>query len=95
MDCAEVVSSGHALRRTFERAIGEEAVREVVRSGREIASYPDDRPYPSILLLGFDGERPLHVVVGVVAEQKRCVVITCYEPSPDLWDEHFTRRRTT
>ncbi len=94
MDCAEIVFSGHAIRHMFERAIEEAAILEVVRTGRRIASYPDDTPYPSVLLLGFDGERPLHVVVGIVAEQQRCVVVTCYEPSPDLWDEHFTQRRT-
>ncbi len=43
--------SGHALRQMFERAITSEDVRAVIEEGEVIGSYPDDRPYPSELLL--------------------------------------------
>lgn len=47
MDCAEVVFSGHAIRRMFERTLGRDAILDVVWGGEVIAEYPDDRPYPS------------------------------------------------
>jgi hypothetical protein len=35
-----------------ERGIREEDVARAISEGREIESYPDDKPYPSRLLLG-------------------------------------------
>jgi len=33
--------------------------------GEEVAAYPDDRPYPSYLVLYYINQRPIHVVVAV------------------------------
>lgn len=43
----------HAVQRMAERGIREEDVARVVAEGKEIESYPDDKPYPSRLLLGW------------------------------------------
>jgi len=75
----------HALQRMFERRITEEDVRYVLETGETVEDYPDDRPYPSRLILGWRGERPLHVVV---ADD-----VTVYEPDTNLWEEGFRRRR--
>ncbi len=83
----------HAVRRMFERAITEEDVRKVLDEGEEIAGYPDDNPYPSRLLLGWRGERPLHVVAAYNAQDDETIVITVYEPDPTLWEDGFKRRR--
>lgn len=64
MDCAEVIFSGHAIRRMFERSLGRDAILEAVRGGEVIAEYPDDSPYPSCLVLGFVAGGPIHVVVA-------------------------------
>jgi len=42
----------HAVRRMFRRAISVEDVRRVLADGETIEDYPDDKPYPSRLLLG-------------------------------------------
>jgi len=63
--CKTVVFTGHAMRRMFERDISPDQVEQAVSAGEMIASYPDDRPYPSYLILGFVDELPLHVVVGL------------------------------
>ena len=84
----------HAVRRMFERGISESEVREVLEGGEEIASYPDDRPYRSRLLLGWRGERPLHVVAAYNAQKEEEIVITVYEPDAALWEEGFKRRRS-
>ncbi len=53
MDCQQVVFSGHAIQRMFERAVGRDDVLAVIAQGETIAEYADDKPYPSRLLLGF------------------------------------------
>lgn len=82
----------HALERMFQRGITPEDVREVLKAGATIESYPDDRPYPSRLVLGWRDERPLHVVVADDDEGDRTIVISAYEPEPDRWDDRFERR---
>lgn len=84
----------HAVRRMFERGISEAQVREVLESGEEITAYPDDKPYPSRLLLGWRGERPLHVVAAYNARDDEEIVITVYEPEAALWEDGFKRRRS-
>jgi Domain of unknown function (DUF4258) len=83
----------HAVQRMFRRRIGADEVRAVIEAGEVIASYPDDTPYPSRLVLGWSGSRPLHVVVADNAADRELIVITVYEPDPALWDETFRRRR--
>ena len=57
MDCSHLLFSGHAVRRMFQRGIKQQDITEIVAAGEIIASYPDDQPHPSFLLLGFSGER--------------------------------------
>jgi len=95
MECRALVFSGHAVQRMFERGIDEAHVRQVVISGEVIADYPDDSPYPSRLLLGFVGERPLHVVLAIDSAGERCYVITVYEPDPTQWEAGYRVRRRT
>ena len=84
----------HAVRRMFERGISEAQVRQVLEGGEEITAYPDDKPYPSRLLLGWQGGRPLHVVAAYNTRDDEEIVITVYEPEAALWEDGFKRRRT-
>jgi hypothetical protein len=93
MDCTQVVFTGHAVRKMFQREISRDEVIGVIRDGETIAEYPDDRPFASRLLLGFSASRPIHVVVGVDDAADTCYVITAYDPDPRLWDTEFKRRR--
>jgi hypothetical protein len=78
----------------FERGISSEEVRHVLETGSTIESYPEDLPYPSRLVLGFVGQRPLHVVVADDEKEGQTIVITAYEPEPGSWDETFRKRST-
>ena len=89
----KVVYRVHAVSRMFERGIAEAEVQKVLSEGEEIATYPDDLPYPSRLLLGRHGDRPLHVVVAYNARDDEQIVITVYEPDPGQWDDGFRRRK--
>lgn len=82
----------HAVQRMAERGIREEDVARVIVEGKEIESYPDDRPYPSRLLLGWIERRPIHVVTA--AAEDAIIIITVYEPDPALWEPGFERRKT-
>jgi len=84
----------HALNRIFERGITVEDVRSVVTNGEAIQSYPDDKPYPSRLVLGWRAERPIHVVVAEDSEADILIVVTAYEPDPAQWDAGFKRKVT-
>ena len=83
----------HALLRMFERRISINDVNAVVGRGETIEDYPDDKPYPSRLLLGWRGARPLHVVVADNLSENELIVITAYEPDPELWEADFRRRK--
>jgi len=95
MECREVIFTGHALRRMFERGINVDDVLAVVASGETIADYPTDIPYPSCLLLGFVKSHPIHVVVARDTVKMTCHIITAYPPDPSQWQADFKTRRST
>jgi hypothetical protein len=84
--------STHALKSMISRVIKPEDVKQVIESGETIASYPSDKPYSSSLLLKFVENRPLHVVVAYNDLDQSCIIITCYEPDPSLWDTDFKNK---
>jgi len=93
MDCRGVRFTRHAFERMFRRRITPNDVRGIIAQGEVIASYPDDTPYPSILMLGFTMGKPLHVVVARDLASHTCYVVTAYRPDPNIWGQNFTTRR--
>jgi len=83
----------HAVQRMAERAIATAEVRHALDTGEVVAHYPDDTPYPSRLVLGWIGTRPVHVVAAADTDDQLTVVITVYEPDPELWETGFKTRR--
>ena len=83
----------HAIRRMLQRDISEEMVREALKIGKVIESYPKDKPYPSYLVLHWSAHRPIHVVAADNMVEKETIVITVYEPEPAQWDSKFERRK--
>ena len=88
-----LVLTGHALQQMFVRGINPGDVRTVVDSAEIVADYADDQPYPSRLLLGWVGDRPLHVVLAYDQTTLTGYVVTAYWPDPALWEEDFKNRR--
>lgn len=61
-------------------------ISEAVCEGKLIEEYVDDKPYPSILIYGrTQGERSLHIVCAFDEKEKLAIVITAYQPNPELW----------
>jgi hypothetical protein len=78
----------------FERRITEDDVQHIVAIADTIEAYPNDSPYPSRLILGWRGTRPLHIVVADNVKDDEVVIITVYEPDPAQWSPDFRRRET-
>lgn len=93
MECSAVRFTGHAFERLFSRAILPDSVLRIIQEGEMIASYPDDTPFPSVLILGFEKRAPIHVVVAKKPGTGTCFVVTVYRPDPDLWSNDFKTRR--
>ncbi len=93
MDFDQLVFTGHAAKRIFERGILTAEIRQVLTSGEVIADYPNDTPYPSCLMLGWIGSRPLHVVAALDGATRTCYVVTAYVPDPAQWTPDFRLRR--
>ena len=95
MSDSRLIFRTHALERMFQRSISEQDVRHVLLKGKTIEMYPDDYPYPSRLVLGWRGSRPIHVVVADNEAHQQTIVITVYEPDLIHWESDFERRRRT
>ena len=78
----------------FERGISITTVESVVKQGEIIKSYPDDRPYPSYLLLSFENNQPIHVVVAKRENSNTCLIVTAYIPHNYLWYGDFKNRKS-
>ncbi len=91
--CSTVTFSGHAVTRMFERNITKEEVMKAIALGEVIRFYPDDRPYPSCLLLWKGQGRVLHVVLARDEDTGACYIITVYQPSLEIWDSDYRNRR--
>ena len=89
----QVLFRVHAIARMFQYSVSEEDVRQILLAGEVIQQYLEDRPYPSRLVLGWHGSRPIHVVAAYNVDDRETIVITVYEPDPDQWEPDFRRKR--
>lgn len=93
LECKNYRFTRHAVFKMFERNIAKDQAKTAVQKGEVIQTYPDDRPYPSKLMLYFIDNRPLHVVVAFDSDSGNCIIITVYEPSPKLWKKDYKTRK--
>jgi len=84
----------HALIRCVERQIKMQEVEEALWNSEIIASYPEDIPLKSYLLLGFtQNKRPLHIVAAIDEDAQLVWIITAYEPDKTRWNDSLTERK--
>ncbi len=76
-----------------ERQIGRSDVFHVLLTGERIEDYPNTKPFPSALFLGWSGPRALHVVACYDASRDRVFIITAYEPDLEHFEPGFKTRR--
>jgi len=66
--------------------------REVIENGELIEEYKFDSP-PRYLLLGWNGNGPIHVVGEDDPVTGETTVVTAYEPDAKRWKAGFRERR--
>jgi len=93
MESQRITYRAHAIQHMFERQIAEADVVRVLATGEVIEDYPDDFPYPSRLIMGWSGGRPIHVVAADNRAANETIVVTAYEPDDVEWQAGFKRRR--
>ncbi len=85
----------HAIERMFQRDISFEDIDQIYNNVEVIEEYPDDFPFPSCLVLGFNkSNKPIHMVFSVNQVEKTIIIITVYEPDKDIWEVSFKRRKS-
>lgn len=68
-------------------------VLDSIINGEVIKEYSDDKPYPSILILGYADNTPIHVVCSYNHNVDKVHIITNYKPSLDFYEPDFKTRR--
>jgi hypothetical protein len=83
----------HADEEAHADALSMEEILASVAEGEILERYPDDRPYPSCLLLGMTptGE-PVHTVWAYNADSGWAVLVTVYRPDPNRWFDWRRRK---
>lgn len=83
----------HEMRQEDFGEITDEEAYQAIFGGEVIEEYPDDKPYPSVLIFGLtQANRPIHLVCACDETGNRTIVVTVYQPDPQRW-ENFRRRK--
>jgi hypothetical protein len=93
MSPPRVVFVPHAINQMLKRSVSVADVHQILATGRVIEAHPHDVPYPTRVLLGWIGPRPLHIVVHDDIVGHQIIIRTAYEPDPVRWNASFDRRR--
>ena len=80
----------HAKLRLVERFITTIEMENAIINDEIIEEYPGDEPCPSVLILGFIKNKPLHIVIGMCEDHLR--IITVYIPTKEKWIKYRKRR---
>jgi hypothetical protein len=74
--------------------ITDQELYEAICRGEVIEMYPDDKPYPSVLIFGKTAaNRPLHTVCAYDGGSDRAVIVTVYQPDPQRWEDNRRRKQ--
>lgn len=98
-ECFESNSVFYAQHAKFEMEneglgqIFDHEVYEAISSGEVIEKYPEDKPYPAVLIFGrTKANRPLHIVCAYNKEGNLVIIITVYHPDPNRWIDYRRRK---
>ncbi len=77
------------------RFIAREAIVAAAENYEIVEAYPQDKYFPSYLVLGRASDRMFHVLFGIDVEGRNVRIVTAYYPSIEEWETDLkTRRRT-
>ena len=85
----------HVNMRLGRRFIAREAIISAADSYEIVEAYPEDKYFPSYLLVGRQGKNAFHVLFGTDVDGENVRIVTAYFPSLEEWEPDLkTRRRT-
>jgi len=87
-----VIWKRHALEKLLERGLTRSVIFDALMKGELIEDYSADRPIPTGLIMGWQGNRPIHIVIALESENT-LAIITAYEPSMEHFEADFRTRR--
>ena len=86
-----LIMTPHSRKLLAERGIRLMDIMDAIRTGEIIEDYPEDTPFPSCLILGFAGERVLHVCASI--DENQIYLITAYSPDIARWETDWKTRK--
>ncbi len=84
----------HVNMRLGQRFIARETIIRAIDTYEIVESYPEDKYFPSYLVLGREGADAFHVLFGADVVGQNVRIITAYFPSLDEWETGFKSRRS-
>ena len=84
----------HATVFRIKRRITLAQMTEALSNGEIIEKYPDAKPYPACLVLGWlvSGD-PLHIVCSRGETEPQLRIVTIYEPDDNRWEDDYKTRK--
>ena len=87
-----IKATQHFTNRIIKRGIDYDDILYIIMNGEIIEGYPDDYPFPSVLIYGCTADnKPLHTVVGMGGGD--IYLITSYWPSLSKWENDYRTRK--
>jgi len=83
----------HVNMRLQRRSIARQAMLDAVDSYEIIEAYPEDKYFPSYLVLAKHHEEVFHLLFATDVEGDNIRIVTAYRPSPDEWESDDRTRR--
>jgi hypothetical protein len=85
----------HVNMRLGQRFIDRKTIISATQSYEVVEAYPNDKYFPSYLLLGRHGGEAFHVLFGTDVNGQNVRIVTAYYPSPDEWELDLKTRRSS
>jgi hypothetical protein len=93
IEANRVMITDHADEEAYNDGLSFNDILTAISAGEIIEQYPEDKPYPSCLILSKDVQaEPIHTVWAYNSETKSSVLITVYRPDPKQWIDGRIRR---
>lgn len=83
----------HAIERRLDRGIAPESILQALIDFDVIELYPDSYPLPSLLLMGMNDGKAIHVAAAYNSQTRTIFVITVYFPDEKRFEPDFRTRR--
>lgn len=84
--------TNHVIERSTIRGISRQEILDAIQNGELLEDYPDDKYWPSCLLLGRSSRGVILHIVCSYPIRPLVKIITAYEPDPQEWIDGRTRR---